>query len=60
MKDTIRKLPTRKVVGPDRIPNEAIKAVSKVLTTLLANTAITYLLKNKLLECCKVTTIIIL
>ena len=51
---------TGKVVGPDRILNKAIKAALKDLTTLLANTAITYLLKGKLLEYCKVITIIVL
>ena len=60
IKDAIRKLPTGKAVGPDRILNEAIKAASEALTTLLANTATTCLLKGKLPECCKVTTIIIL
>ena len=60
MKDAIRKLPTKKTVGPDRILNEVIKAVLEALTTLLANTAITYLLKGKLPECCKVITIIVL
>ena len=60
MKDAIRKLPTGKAVGPDRILNEAIKAVLEALTTPLANIATTCLLKGKLLKCCKVTTIIVL
>ena len=60
MKDAIRKLPTKKVAGPDRILNEAIKATSEALTTPLANTATTYLLKSKLSEYYKVITIIIL
>ena len=60
IKDAIRKLSTRKVVGLDRILNKVIKAILKALTTPLANTIITYLLEGKLLEYCKVTTIIIL
>ena len=60
IKDAIRKLPTGKAVGLDRILNKAIKAVLKALTTLLVNTTTIYLLKGKLLKCCKVTTIIIL
>ena len=60
IKDAIRKLPTRKAVGLNRILNKAIKAVLKALITLLANTTTTYLLKSKLPECCKVITIIIL
>ena len=60
MKDTIRKLLTGKVVGLDRILNKAIKAALKALIILLANTATTCLLKSKLLEYYKVTTIIVL
>ena len=60
IKDAIQKLPIGKVVGPDRILNKAIKAALKVLTTPLANTVTTCLLKGKLLECCKITTIIVL
>ena len=60
IKDAIRKLPTGKVLGLDRILNKAIKAVLKALITLLANTIIICLFKGKLPECCKVTTIIIL
>ena len=60
MKDAIRKLPTGKAVGPDRIPNEAIKAILEALTTPLANTATTCLLEGKLPECYKVTTTIVL
>ena len=60
IKDAIRKLSTEKAVGPDRILNKAIKAALEALTTPLANTAITCLLKGKLPECCKVTTTIIL
>ena len=60
IKDAIQKLPIRKVIGPDRILNKAIKTALKALIIPLANTITTYLLKNKLLEYCKVTTIIIL
>ena len=60
IKNAIQKLPTRKAVGPDRILNKAIKAVLEALIILLTNIIITYLLKGKLLECCKVITIIIL
>ena len=60
MKDAIRKLLTGKAVGLDRILNKAIKAALKALTILLANTTTTYLLKSKLLKCCKVLTIIVL
>ena len=60
IKDAIQKLPTRKVVDLNRILNKTIKAVLKTLIIPLANTTIIYLLKGKLLECCKVITIIIL
>ena len=60
MKDAIRKLLTGKVVGLNRILNKAIKAVLKALTILLTNTAIICLLKDKLLEYYKITTIIVL
>ena len=60
IKNAIRKLPTGKVVGLDRILNKVIKAALKALTTPLANTITTYLLKGKLLEYYKITTIIIL
>ena len=50
MKDAIRKLPTRKAAGPDRIPNKAIKAASEAVTTPLANIVTTCLLKSKILE----------
>ena len=60
IKDTIQKLLTGKAVGLNRILNKAIKAALKALIILLANTTITYLLKSKLLECYKITTIIIL
>ena len=53
MKDAIRKLPTNKAAGLDRIPNEAIKAASEAVATPLANAATTCLLKGNLLECCK-------
>ena len=42
------------------ILNKVIKTVLKALIILLANTAITYLLKGKLLKYYKITTIIIL
>ena len=57
MKDTIRKLPISKAAGLDGILNKAIKAVLKAITTLLANTITTYLLKSNLLECYKDTII---
>ena len=60
IKDAIRKLPTGKAVGLNRILNKVIKAVLKALITPLANIITTYLLKGKLLEYCKITTIIIL
>ena len=60
IKDAIQKLFTEKAVGLDRILNKVIKAVLKALMTLLANTITTCLLKGKLLEYCKVITIIIL
>ena len=53
MKDAIRKLPTNKVAGPDRILNKAIKAALKAVATPLANTATTCLLKGNLPECYK-------
>ena len=53
IKDTIRKLPISKVVGLDRILNEAIKAVLEAIATLLTNTATICLLKSNLLECYK-------
>ena len=53
MKDAIRKLPTNKAAGLDRIPNEAIKAVSEAVATPLANAATTCLLKSNLPECYK-------
>ena len=60
IKDAIRKLPTGKSVGLDRILNKVIKTISEALTILLANTTTIYLLKGKLPECCKVTIIIVL
>ena len=60
MQDTIRKLPTSKAAGLDRILNKAIKAILEAITLLLANTISLYLYKGKLLECCKETTIVIL
>ena len=60
IKNAIRKLPTGKVVGLDRILNKVIKAVLEALITPLANITITCLLKGKLLKYYKVTTIIIL
>jgi hypothetical protein len=60
MKDAIQKLLTKKAVGLDRILNKAIKAALKALTIPLANIATTCLFKGKLLEYCKITTIIIL
>ena len=60
MKDAIRKLPTNKAAGLDRIPNKAIKAASKAVATLLANAATTCLLKGNLPECCKNIIIVIL
>ena len=53
MKDAIRKLPTNKAAGLDRIPNKAIKAALEAVAILLANAATTCLLKGNLLECCK-------
>ena len=53
MKNTIQKLFTSKTAGLNRILNKVIKAVLKAVAILLANTAITCLLKGNLLECCK-------
>ena len=60
IKNTIWKLPIRKAVGLDRILNKTIKAVLKALTIPLANIATTCLLKDKLPECYKTTTTIVL
>ena len=60
IKDAIWKLPIRKAVSPDRIPNKTIKAALETLTIPLANIATTCLLKGKLPECCKTTTTIVL
>ena len=60
MKNTIRKLPTGKVTGPDRILNKAIKAVLKAIAIPLTDTTTTYLLKSKILECYKKIIIVIL
>ena len=60
IKDAIRKLPTGKATGPDRIPNKAIKAASEAIATPLADAATTYLLKSKIPECCKETITVVL
>ena len=60
MKDAIRKLPTNKAAGPDRILNEAIKAVSEAVAIPLANTATTCLLKGNLPDCYKDIIIVVL
>jgi hypothetical protein len=60
MQDAIRKLPTSKVAGLDRILNKVIKAVLEAITLLLANAASLCLYEGKLLECCKETTIVVL
>ena len=60
IKDTIWKLPISKVTGLDRILNKAIKAVLEAITTPLVDAATTYLLKSKILECCKEIIIVIL
>ena len=60
MKDTIRKLPISKAVGPDRILNKAIKAALKAVVTLLTNTMTTCLFKGNLLKCCKDIIIVVL
>ena len=39
IKDAIQKLSTGKALGPDKIPNEAIKAALEELATPLANIA---------------------
>ena len=48
------------MTGLDRILNKAIKDVLKAVATPLANTATTYLLKGKILECCKEIITVIL
>ena len=48
------------MTGLDRILNKAIKAILEAITTPLIDTATTCLLKGKILECCKKTTIVIL
>ena len=60
MKDAIRKLPTSKAAGLDRILNEAIKAILEAVAIPLANIATTCLLKGKLAECYKETIIVVL
>ena len=60
IKDAIRKLPTSKAAGLDRIPNKAIKAALEAIATLLANAATTYLLKGKLPEYGKEIIIVVL
>ena len=60
IKNAIQKLSIKKAVGLNRILNKAIKATLKALTTPLANTTTTYLLKSKLLKYYKITTTIIL
>jgi len=46
--------------GPDKIPNEAIKAVSEELATPLANATTACLQGDKLPKCLKTTTTVIL
>ena len=48
------------MTGPDRILNKAIKAALEAITTPLADTVTTYLLKGKILKCCKETITVIL
>ena len=60
IKDAIRKLPTGKVTGPDRILNKAIKAALEAIAIPLVNIATTYLLKGKIPEYCKKTIIVVL
>ena len=60
IKDAIRKLPTSKVAGPDRILNKAIKAILEAVAIPLVNTIITCLLKSKILKCYKEIIIVIL
>ena len=60
MKDVIRKLPTSKAAGLDRILNKAIKAVLEAVAILLANAATTCLLKGNLPECYKDIIIVVL
>jgi hypothetical protein len=60
MKNIIWKLSISKAAGLNRILNKAIKAILKAITTLLANTVTTYLLKSNLLECYKDIIIVIL
>ena len=43
MKDAIQKLPIGKMLGPDKIPNKAIKTALEKLTTPLINAATTCL-----------------
>jgi len=47
-------------VGPNRIPNKAIKATLEAIATLLANAVTIYLLKGKLPEYCKEIIIVVL
>ena len=60
MKDAIRKLPTKKVAGPDRILNEAIKATLEAVAIPLVNIATTCLFKSKILDYYKETIIVVL
>ena len=48
------------MTGPDRILNKAIKAVLEAIAILLIDTATTYLLKSKILECYKKIIIVVL
>ena len=48
------------MAGLNKILNKAIKAILEAITTLLINTATTYLLKSKILDYYKETIIVIL
>jgi len=60
IKEIIYKLLIDKVVGLNRILNKAIKAALKALVIPLANIITICLYKGKLLNCCKITIIVVL
>ena len=60
IKDAIQKLPTGKAPGPDKIPNEAIKAAAEAIATPLAKAATACLQRGELPKCLKATTTVVL
>ena len=60
IKNTIQKLSTGKVPGPDKILNETIKTALEELAASLTSAATACLQENKLPKYLKTTTIVIL